>query len=700
MDIPAFVRDANGFSGFNPMQEKALSTGLFDQNIVIASPTASGKTIIAELCGLDFILNKKQKAIYMAPLRALASEHFHEFKKKYGSKHKIRFALSTGDYDSASHYLQRFDMIFSTYEKVDSLLRHKAEWLKDVGILIVDEVHMLGTDRGPTLEMAITKFLATNPHIRVVCLSATIPNANQIAEWLSARLVQSDYRPVPLREGVYYDGEIRFSNELEPVAYSERDGVKALVHDTLHQKNKQCLVFANTRPNAQGIAKKIASLTEETLTPAAKQRLKKASHAILHTLETPTEQCEILSKLVERGVAFHHAGLLEKQRKIVESAFKKNLVKVICATPTLAAGINVPAFRVIIPTIYRYGRFGSERISVSEYKQMAGRAGRPKFDSKGEAILLANTSVETDDLIETYVRGPLEPTESKLGFEPVLRSHLLAAVATEYVSDLDSLNEFFSKTFYAKQYKKLDALIAQLVDVLGELTDMGFVEKDEKRFRATPLGRRVAELYLDPLSAFDLISGLKRKHGFSPFTYLFLFSQTAELAPLISVPKKVEPLVWERLGESQPELPIELSAEMYSDPNLLKKFFTAELLEEWINEKPERQLVEDFNVQPGILHAKLVRCDWLSFCLSELAALIGEQRHVGPINKLKARLKYGVREDLLILTQLRGIGRVRARRLWHNNVRSVTDLKKIDIQDLAVLIGQETAQKVKQQLGQ
>ncbi len=700
MDIPHLVSTTNGFPKFNPMQEKALAAGLFDQNLVIASPTASGKTVIAELCGLDSILNKNQKAIYLAPLRALAAEHYHDFKQKYAKKHKIRFALSTGDYDSASQYLQKYDMIFATYEKVDSLLRHKADWLANVGLLIVDEVHLLGTDRGPALEMAITKFRQTNPHVRVVCLSATIPNSDQIAKWLSARLVQSDYRPVPLKEGVYFDHEIRFSNDLEPVHATERDSISALVHDTLHLKNKQVLVFASTRPNAQSTAKKLAPLTEQLLTPAAKDRLSKAAAAIKNALEQPTEQCELLSKLVENGVAFHHAGLVEKQRRIVEKAFKKNLVKVICATPTLAAGVNIPAYRVIISSIYRYGETGSERIPVAEYKQMAGRAGRPKYDQAGEAILLSSSLTESDDLLDTYIRGDIEPTQSQLGFEPVLRSHLLAVIATGYVFDLDSLSDFFSKTFYAYQYGKLDALLTKLDDVRKELEEMGFVKSDRQKFRATPLGKRVAELYLDPLSAFDLVNALRKKSAFSPFTYLFLFCRTAELSPYISVPKKIEPLVFERLGESQLELPIDLANEMYADPHLLRRFFTAEILDAWINEKPERSLVEDFNIQPGILHSKVVRCDWLSFCTAELSRLIGEERHVAPVNRLKQRLKYGVREELLVLTQFSGIGRVRARRLWQNNVKSVADLKKIDVMDLGLLIGEETAKKIKQQLGQ
>jgi len=699
IDVAELVRTANGFDSFNPMQQKALVEGLFDSNLVIASPTASGKTIIAELAGLDSILNQKKKAIYLAPLRALASEHYRDFKQKYASTYKVRFALSTGEYDSASQYLQNYDMIFLTNEKADSLLRHKAEWLSRVGVLIIDEVHLLGNDRGPTLEMVITQFRHLNPSIRIIALSATIPNSAQIAKWLSAKLVLSDYRPVPLSEGVLFDSEIRFGhNQLEALHSTEKEPILQIVHDTLHQKNKQALVFVNTRPLSQTTAKKISSLTEKVLSDSARKRLQKAASAIQSALEHPTEQCELLAHLVKRGVAFHHAGLVQKQRHIVESAFKKNLLKVICATPTLAAGVNTPAFRVIIPSVYRYGDQGYERISVSEYKQMSGRAGRPKFDSTGEAILLAKSLTESDELLEKYVNGKPEEIESKLGIEPVLRTHLLASVATGLVSDAESLHSFFSKTFYAEQFGKMDALLAQLMDLLEELKEMKFVEPHGAQFAATPLGKRVSELYLDPVSARELLDGLLRKQLFSPLSYLFLAAQTLENAPWITVPKKFEAEIFDHLQESKSELPIDFEQRFYSDPHFLRKFFLAELLEAWISELPENEIVARFNVQPGILRSRLLSSDWMVFSAAELCKLVNANHHVTPLSRLQQRLKHGVREELLVLTELRGIGRVRARRLWQNNVRSLVDLKKIDVVDLGRLIGDETAQKVKKQL--
>ncbi|MFH0955011.1 MAG: DEAD/DEAH box helicase [Candidatus Micrarchaeota archaeon] len=701
-DIPELVRQANGFEKFNPMQEKALSSRLFDQSVVVAAPTASGKTVVAELCALDSILNKKQKVVYTCPLRALASEHYSDWKTKFGQL-KIRMAISTGDFDSSSQYLKNYDLIFSTTEKLESLLRHKADWLSQVGLLVVDEVHIMGSDRGPAVEMAITKLRLINPQLRVLALSATIPNSSQIADWLSADLVQSDYRPVTLDEGVYFDGKIKFENRVEKIAASEKESVAKIVADTLNQKNKQCLVFANSRPKSESFAEKLSAITEKKLSEQDREILQKASVAILNALEQPTDQCRKLAQLVFRGAAFHHAGLVEKQRRIVESAFKKNRIKLISSTPTLAAGINVPAFRVIIPSLHRYdGSWGgSTRISVSEYKQMAGRAGRPKFDVAGEAVILASSESEIDDLMENYVRGEIEEVESRLSIEPVLRTHLLAAIATNFVFDLQSLEDFFSKTFYAFQFKQTTELLSKLSGILVELEELGFVKSSEKRFEATELGKRVSELYLDPLSAAGLIAALKQKRPFSAMTYLFLFSNTGELSPLLNYPKKMEPRLLEELVNSQDEIPVNINVELYADPNLAKKFFTAKVFEQWINETPDSRLADEFNVAPGILRSKLLVCDWLGYAAFELCQLLKLENHPEKLAKLRKRLQFGVREELLMLCEVRGIGRSRARRLFQNNVRTVLDLQKIDVADLGRLLGGEKiAEQIKQNLGQ
>ncbi|MDD5147866.1 MAG: DEAD/DEAH box helicase [Candidatus ainarchaeum sp.] len=700
-EIEKNVLSANNFSSFNPMQEKVVSSGLFEKSLVVSSPTASGKTIIAELAALHSIIKEKRKVVYTCPLRALASEHFEDFRRKYSAGLFIRFALSTGDLDSSSSYLANYDCIFTTYEKLESLIRHNADWLSGIGLVIVDEIHEMDSGRGPTIEVAVAKLRLINPCLNVLGLSATIPNAKKIASWLNAGLVESDYRPVPLKEGVFFNEKIFFADSEESLeggfGRTAHAPLMALVSDTIVEKKKQVLVFANTRKSAEASASLLANFIGKTLLEKEKDSLSKISFGILNSLENPTEQCRKLSFLVEKGVAFHHAGLLQKQRSLVEKAFRENRIKVICATTTLGAGVNTPAHTVIIPSLYRYGSAGMERISVREYKQLCGRAGRPKFDSEGRSIVFARSDSDREDVLENFVNGEIEEINSRLGLEPVLRMHLLSLVANHFVFDLKSMESFFSKTFYAKQFGNLHGLLDKTAQILGQLGEMGFISGgSETEFRATKLGMRVSELYLDPVSAFSIVQGLKSKRKFSDFFYLYLFSNTFEFFPWQSVPKKKEPELWESLSSREGELPIDLAREQFFDMDLLRKFNSALLLDSWINEKPEQLLLDDFNVQPGILHSKLNICDWLAYSSLELAKLVNAENHFVPLSKIRKRLKHGIKEELINLCEVRGIGRVRARRLWRSNVRSVAELKKTDIKDLQRILGEKVAEKIKE----
>ncbi len=196
-----------------PCQEKAIKQGLFEnKNFVICTPTASGKTLIAEMISSKKILESYGKAVYIVPLKALATEKYHDFKNRYG--HLFRIALAIGELDEADPYLQDYDMIVCTSEKLDSLIRHQAGWLKDVATVIVDEIHLLNDiGRGPTLEILITMLRKLLKKVQIVGLSATIGNPGDIASWLNAELVTDGWRPVPLYKGIYLNGNVEFKKE-------------------------------------------------------------------------------------------------------------------------------------------------------------------------------------------------------------------------------------------------------------------------------------------------------------------------------------------------------------------------------------------------------------------------------------------------------------------------------------------------------
>lgn len=204
------ILEKKGITELRPAQKKAIKAGLFERkNLLVCTPTASGKTLIAEMAALNSIISGEGKVVYVVPLKALATEKYKEFKNFYGDK--IKIALSIGDLDSADPYLINYDFIICTAEKLDSLTRHSAPWLKYVKTTIIDEIHLLNDiSRGPTLEILITILKDFIKNIQIIALSATIGNPKELAEWLDAELVVDEWRPVKLKKGVYHTGEIEF----------------------------------------------------------------------------------------------------------------------------------------------------------------------------------------------------------------------------------------------------------------------------------------------------------------------------------------------------------------------------------------------------------------------------------------------------------------------------------------------------------
>jgi len=211
--IPADLFHAlekEGIQELRPSQEKAIQAGLLEgKSLLVCTPTASGKTLIGEMAAIKGIMEGIGKAVYIVPLKALASEKYKEFKKKYEGK--IAVALSIGDVDSGESYLSKYDLIICTSEKLDSLIRHHTPWLSSLATIIVDEIHLLNDPgRGPTLEILLTILRKLLPKAQVIGLSATIGNPEMLAEWLHAELVEDSWRPVKLHQGVYMQGNIEF----------------------------------------------------------------------------------------------------------------------------------------------------------------------------------------------------------------------------------------------------------------------------------------------------------------------------------------------------------------------------------------------------------------------------------------------------------------------------------------------------------
>jgi len=701
---------SSGITELYPPQEEAIRAGALEgKNLVLASPTASGKTLIAELCALKHILERDEKVLYLTPLRALANEKFQEFRKYSVIKKRdgrgIRIGISTGDFDSSDPWLERYDIIITTNEKCDSLLRHRAHWMDDLSLVVADEIHLINdADRGPTLEIVLARLRQVNPNLQILALSATVRNSEEIAEWLKAIPVRVEWRPVVLREGVLLDDEIQF-----------RDGdavkIKKHVNDpsinlALHsiEQGGQALLFASTRKNAVSLAKKASTKVESLLSKPLKRSLERVAESILVSGER-TRISELLADLVKHCTVFHHAGLSSSHRRIIEDSFRGGKIKVLTATPTLAFGVNLPARTVVIHSYRRYEPgYGYYPITVLEYKQMVGRAGRPRYDKIGEAVLIAKTEEERDYLFNSYVLAQPERIWSRLGVERVLRAHVLATIASEFASSEQGVYDFFNGTFYAYQYD-IQAIKGIIGNILKFLYDEGMIEVSGPNLYATKFGRRVSQLYIDPVSAIVIRDAfLNRVSELTDLSFLHMIAHTPDMFPKFRTSGRemdnVALFAEEHRGEFMFEEPDEW-ADRISYEEFLGEVKTALVLKAWMEETSEDEIIEKFSVEPGDLYRVIETSRWLLYASQELAKLLEHKDIIPRIAELQERIEKGVKAELLPLARLEGIGRVRARIMYNAGLKSIQDLQRVPLDKLTELplIGPRIAKRIKEQIG-
>ncbi|RQG93169.1 ATP-dependent DNA helicase [Natrarchaeobius halalkaliphilus] len=724
--------EQQGIEELYPPQTEAVEAGATEGgNLVAAVPTASGKTMIAALSMLSAV-ERGGKALYIVPLRALASEKKAEFDdyESFG----VTTGVATGNYESTSEWLATKDVIVATSEKVDSLVRNGAEWLSDLTCVVSDEVHLIDDrNRGPTLEVTLAKLRRLNPGIQVVALSATVGNAGEIADWLDASLVETDWRPIDLRMGVHYGNALNFddgSTREVPVEGAEKQEA-ALVRDIL-QEGGSSLVFVNSRRNAEAAARRLGSVSVDELTDDERTKLTDVAEEIRDDSDTETSQD--LADCVANGSAFHHAGLSSSQRSLVEDAFRDRLLKVIAATPTLAAGVNTPARRVVVRDWRRFdpSAGGMAPLDVLEVHQMMGRAGRPGLDPYGEAVLLAKSPDESQELFDRYVWADPEPVRSKLAAEPALRTHVLATIASGFARTREGLLEFLEATLYASQSAESGRLETVTDDVLSYLERNDFVERKAPdaaesssgdtdaagafttaadiadrgdaaavELEATSLGHTVSRLYLDPMSAAEIVHGLESADERPTALGLYqLVSRTPDMYELY-LRSGEEETFGERYYERETELlgdaPSEFEENRFED--WLAALKTGSLLEDWAEEENEEAITERYKIGPGDLRGKVDTAEWLLGAAESLAREIDSEWTVA-VREARARVEHGVGEELLELVSVGEVGRKRARRLYAVGIEEPADLRSVDKGVvLGALKGAKTAETILENAG-
>lgn len=1088
-ELLEFIK-AKGITELYPPQEQAILAGLLEgKSLVVSTPTASGKTLLALMAAYLKVRVQHRKVVYLAPLRALASEKYAEFSEfaRFG----VRTTISTGDYDSSGESLGKSDIVVLTNERFDSVMRHRVSWIGSVGLFIADEVHLAGNDnRGPTLEMILTKVLHLDLDAQLLALSATISNAKTIAQWLHAIPVELDWRPVPLREGAYDYGRIVFTDgEERQIARSTYGAPIDVAMDTL-KGGGQALVFASTRRRTVSLATRAAELTQRQLNEEERKALSEASRRILASGEE-TSLSKLLAEVVAKGSAFHHAGLEGEHRRIVEDYYRARAIKLLTATPTLclpegeeifgnpgpvqiqelepgdrvlthgnrfekvigptsrsyegpllrvtpwfqlpmrmtpehkvlrairtlhkkesrrwwrytapdwveaknlktgdlvlfprikdehdmrslplpdhrpvanqtgivgrhwsrllvdgieltprnmeqlgmyvaegysgkqgqvhfafntdeaeltsltmewfrrlgckakvrngarhkrvvyacskqiailfrelfgngasqkriphlvmqlpnyklshfvrgmwrgddkraktgpksakyettsrilakqlfaalvkmgympciklersgkrsgerlvttrrhdiytvsisgkqyhkfaeevlqmpkrtestnrefnrghvdtdfyympirkieieqysgtvhnlevqghssyvgsfvvhnSAGVNIPARRVVVADMTRYDaeRGGNVDLSVLEYRQMAGRAGRPQYDDHGEAIIIPPPSQPSGDFLEHYTKEPPEPIRSRLADESAMRSHTLATIATGRGLSKGDLNGLFGKTLLATQVREGE-MTRMIEKALGYLLSERLLESHGGLFYATDFGMRVSILYIDPATAVMFRDSVRRAEPGRTYTagLLHLIASAPDFEPKFPLRSKDYELAMSFMEEHSSEMLQRRTTKDFMEyDRVLQDMRSVMALYGWIDEWREEQLLSRLGVEPGDMHRAVDNADWLLHALGELSKLFKMPDMVRQAELLRRRIVSGVSEELVELTTLSGVGRVRARALYSAGFKTLEDLKEAPTDRLARVekVGTAMARKIKEQV--
>lgn len=653
---------------FNPAQKAVIESGYIDDdsNYIIAIPTASGKTVLGVLGLLKTILNGG-KGIYAVPLVSIQNEKVKEFKKFE------EFGIKVG---KSPRYA---DLAVMVFESFDAITRFSWNTLREVDTIVIDEFHMIGeASRGPTIECAITRARLINPSMRIIALSATLSNMEDIKTWLDAKVIEHDYRPVPLNKQV-------LDNEIFNVK-NKNDVVVKIIEKSI-KDNSQALAFVSTRRFTESLAKYVAGKIKNKITKEERQKFEKVSEELLNVPKRkgsrPTTTCINLANAAKNGCVFHHAGLFPEQKEIIEDEFRAGNILMIVATPSLMYGVNLPSKSVIIRDYTRWTNNGPQEIPVFDYEQMSGRAGRPLYDNEGYSYLLAKTSDEAIELEDKYVNGEIEPTTSKLvDNKDAFQKQIIAQISSSLSRNPDELKEFFMKTLYGFQMTSNESmkffaeegLKFEIESSLEFLMNNKIIRPGPEGFKTTEFGELIAK------SNYSVETAVKIKEYTNTVEdyinigeFIYLLAQTPDI-PLISfMARKSKDPTKEKMS----------SLGLFTTSIGSEEATTVSLIE-WIDERTEEEIENKYHVYAASCRRSAIEASMLTKFTKDIFNIFRIYKYDNELSTLSARLYYGAKEDILpLIIGVKRLGRKRGRQIVDTfgddlRVPSENELQKID----------------------
>ncbi len=662
--LPEFA-DAFPFESFNRMQSEALPAIVErDENVVVSAPTASGKTALAE-AAICRTLEAGGTALFLAPLRALTNEKESEWERFESLGYSVY--VVTGERDLTPRRAEKADILVMTPEKADSATRKhdspRYSFITDIDCCVIDEVHLLDSDRrGAVLEVTISR-LRRLCALRIVALSATMQNVEDVAGWLDApeactfRFGEA-YRPVPLSATVetYAHGDNAFADKYRRL-YRALDLAQPHIDD-----GGQALVFVASRQDTVRAAEKARDeLTERDV------EISSRGDYDFHT-DAQELSNDTLRQSVVDGVGFHHAGLSKDDKDRVEAWFKDGKIQLLFSTSTLAWGVNLPARCVVIRDTKLHDPLeGEVDMSPLDILQMLGRAGRPGYDDAGYAHVICD-GADADKYRQLLADG--KPIESRLAEE--LDSHLNAEIALGVVDDIEDVMSWLETTFYyaraqsaPDEYDDSASLRNRVSETLARLVEAGFVDQSGLEIEPTALGRLTSQFYLrlDTAEGFHALCE-RTEAGNQSLEESAVLRTVADAAEFDSVSARRDE----------------------------RETFGAVLGNEGEDLEPGNRKVLAIlragmsGTTPGELQsdAWVIRQNGLRFlaALRAFCERFGEPRHANLVRRIEARVEHGVSDDAVGLVAIGGVGAGRAQKLASEGLTDPADVRSAGIDGL------------------
>ncbi|XP_058272403.1 helicase POLQ-like isoform X2 [Hemibagrus wyckioides] len=684
------------------------------KNLIYSLPTSGGKTLVAEILIFKEILCRKKDALLILPYVSLVQEKVRGL-SSFGIELDFlveEYAGSKGKFPPVKRR-SRNSLYIATIEKGHSLVNSLIETnrLDNIGLVVVDELHMLGDgSRGAILEMTLAKVLYISKSTQIIGMSATLGNVADLLSFLGAENYTNDFRPVQLKEYVKLRDTIyevdpkeeqcfRFSRVLN-FNYSsgmqklDPDHIIALVTEVIPQQS--CLIFCATKKNCENVAGMICKYLNKNF---LKHREEEKATLLSELRNSGNGAlCPVLQKTVPFGLAYHHSGLTSDERKLLEEAYSSGVLCLLTCTSTLAAGINLPARRVVLRSPY----LGAEFLKRSQYKQMVGRAGRAGIDSLGESIVILQD--RDKERVKQLVCAPVENCYSNLLHDGShgLLSLILSLIGLEITCTVEQVQEFMSRTLLSVQetrlclQKSLRELTTESIEILNQKGLITMASHEQSVLHITKLGKATykgsVDMRYSDILYRDLSKGLEGLllNSFLHLVYLvtpydmvsqikpdwmIYFSQLTKLsgaeqkmAATIGVPESF--LARKAAGQS---------VRKSIDPAVVNRLYLALVLYSLLNETNVWNVSDKFQLTRGLIQTLVSSASAFCSCVLHFTEELEEfWAYKALLTELTRRLTYCVQAELIPLMEVAGVMEFRAKQLYNAGYKSLAHLANAD----------------------